>query len=100
VAGEARRPIRAFPDPIGAMARSYLKELGAAEVAADLGLADPKELLAAIRTNASLRRLGLAPLLNGATIKRTDWDSLEGRVLSTFHEAARELELGTPYRVF
>jgi serine/threonine protein kinase len=100
VGEDAANPIRDFPDPVGTLAVSYQKALGAAEVAADLGLADPKDLLGAIRANANLRRLGLAPLLNGATIKRSDWDSLDGRILSTFHEAARELELGTPYRVF
>jgi hypothetical protein len=100
VGADAALPIRDFPDPIGDVARSYLKDLGAVQVAADLGLADPKELIGAIRANANLRRLGLAPLLNGATIKRTDWDSLDGRVLSTFQETARELSLGTPYRVF
>jgi serine/threonine-protein kinase len=100
VGADAAKAIRDFPDPIGDVARSYLKDLGAAQVAAELGLADPKDLLGAIRANAHLRRLGLAPLLNGATIKRTDWDSLDGRVLSTFQETARELSLGTPYRVF
>src|SRR5262249_9288253 len=39
--GDAAKPIRDFPEPIGTVARAYLKELGAAEVAADLGLADP-----------------------------------------------------------
>ena len=100
VGGDSAKKIRDFPDPIGDVARSYIKDLGAAQVAADLGLADPKELLGAIRANVKLRRLGLAPLLHGATIKRTDWDSLDGRVLSTFQETARELSLGTPYRVF
>jgi hypothetical protein len=42
----------------------------------------------------------MAPLSRGAAIKRTDWDSLEGRFLSTFQEAAQELALGTPFRSF
>ena len=100
VGADAVKPIRDYDDPTGDVARSYLKDLGAGQVAADLGVADPKELLGAIRANVKLRRLGLAPLLHGATIKRTDWDSLDGRVLSTFYESARELSLGTPYRVF
>ena len=100
VGDDGGKAIRDFPEPIGPVARNYLKDLGPAEVAAELGLADPKELTAMIRANAKLRQLGLAPLLKGASIKRSEWDSLEKRLLSTFQDAARELELGTPFRVF
>jgi serine/threonine-protein kinase len=93
------KPIRDFAEPIGAVARAYLKDLGPVEVAADLGFSDPKELTGLIRANARLREFGLAPLLRDATIKRTEWDSLEGG-LSRFQQVARELELGTPFRSF
>ena len=89
------RSIRDFPEPIGAVGRRYLKDLGIEEAAAELGLKDPKELQTAIRLNPELRRLGLAPLLDGGTIKRAAWESL--RFLnSPFQDAALQLELGTP----
>jgi serine/threonine-protein kinase len=100
VGEDAKASIRDFPEPIGAAARAYLKDLGPAEVAADLGFNDPKELTARIQANARLREFGLAPLLHDAPIKRTEWDSLDGRFLSRFQEVARELELGTPFRSF
>ncbi len=99
VGEDASKPIREFPEPIGAVARSYLKDLGPAAVAAELGL-EEKDLPGIIRANAKLRQLGLASLLQGAAIKRTEWDSLEGRLISTFQDVARELELGTPFRAF
>ncbi|WP_143206420.1 protein kinase domain-containing protein [Singulisphaera sp. GP187] len=99
--GEDReKSIRDFPESVGAIARAYLKDLGPEDVAAEFGVADPKEMVAMIRANKKLRQLGLAPLLAGAAIKRMDWDSLEGRAISTFQEAAHELGLGTPYRVY
>ena len=79
---------------------AYLKDLGPEEVAADLGIGDPKELTLLIKANPRLGQLGLAPLLQGSTIKRTEWDSLDGRFLSTFQEVAQELRLGTPFRAF
>jgi serine/threonine-protein kinase len=89
-----------FAEPVGAVARAYLKDLGPNEVAADLGFGDPKELIDLIKANPRLRQFGLAPLLRNAAIKRTEWDALDGRVLSRFQEVARELELGTPFRSF
>ena len=100
VGDDRDKDIRDFAEPIGAVARAYLKDLGPAEVAGELGLGDLKDLTTRIQANPRLRQLGLAPLLQGAAIKRTEWDSLEGRFISTFQEVARELELGTPFRSF
>ena len=100
VGDDRNKTIRDFPEPIGAVARSYLKDLGPVEVAADLGLTSAAELSALIRANPRLGQLGLGPLLDGDAIKRTEWDSVEGRLLSTFHEVAQELRLGTPFRSF
>ena len=101
VGDDRTKAIRDFPEPIGAVARAYLKDLGADDVAAELGLSDPKELLGADprQRPAPPARPGPA-LQDGGTIKRTEWDSLDGRFLSTFQEAAHELELGTPFRAF
>ncbi|AGA24692.1 protein kinase domain-containing protein [Singulisphaera acidiphila] len=99
--GEDReKPIRDFPESVGAIARTYLKDLGPEDVAAEFGVSDPKEMVAMIRANKKLRQLGLSPLLSGAAIKRTDWDSLEGRAISTFQEAAHELGMGSPFRAY
>jgi serine/threonine-protein kinase len=97
---DATTAIGDFPEPIGAVARAYLKDLGPNEVAADLGFTDSKELTSRIQTSARLREFGLAPLLHNAPIKRTEWDAIDGRFLSRFQEVARELELGTPFRSF
>jgi len=94
------KPIRDFAEPVGLFARIYLKDLGPEEVAAELGLNDPKELATMFRANKTLRAIGLAPLLNGNPIKRTDWDSLDGKAMSTFQEAAQSLGLGTPVNSF
>src|SRR5262249_57140298 len=62
--------IREFPEPVGAIARLYVKDVGLTEVALELGLDDPKKLQALIQGNRKLRQLGLRPLLEGGTIKR------------------------------
>jgi serine/threonine-protein kinase len=91
---------RDFPEPIGALARDYQRDLGPNEVAAELGLDDPKALAGMVRANPRLGEKGLAPLLRDAAIKRAHWDSLlEGRFNSRFQQVAGELELGSPFRV-
>ena len=45
------KPIRDFPEPIGAVARLYLKDLGLDEIAAELGIAEPKDLQSLILAN-------------------------------------------------
>ena len=95
---DADKDIKSFPDPIGATARYYQKDLELDDVAAELGF-DPAELKAIIRTNLRLREFGLGPLLQGAAIKRSHWQNLE-RSLSPFQQTAFELQVGTPNRSF
>jgi serine/threonine-protein kinase len=98
--GEDRdKNIRQFPEPVGAIARLYLKDLGPQEIACELGLADYKELQGAIRGNRRLRELGLGPIMQGAKIKREAWETLKA-FNSPMQDSARELEQGTPFRVF
>lgn len=97
---DKEKTIRDFPEPVGAVARTYLKDLDLDDVAAELDVSDPKELAAILRASKKLRQLGLGPLLSGAAIKRTDWDSLQDRAISTFQEAAHELGLGSPFRAY
>jgi serine/threonine protein kinase len=98
--GEDRdKNIRQFPEPVGAIARLYLKDLGPEEVACELGLPDVQSLQGAIRGNPKLRELGLGPIMQNAKIKREAWETLRG-FNSPMQESARELEQGTPFRVF
>jgi serine/threonine-protein kinase len=97
VGPDRARDVKSFPEPIGAIARHYQKDLELEDVAAELGIADPKELQTLIKLNPRLRELGLGPLMQGFAIKRTHWQSLE-RSLSPFQQTASELELGTPHR--
>jgi serine/threonine-protein kinase len=99
VAEDKGKGIREFPEPVGAIARLFVKDMGPDEVAFELGIADMKQLQTVIQANPNLRRLGLGPLVQGQKIKRQAWESLKA-FNSPFQEAARELELGTPMRVF
>jgi Planctomycete cytochrome C len=94
------KPIRAFPEPISTVAKLYQKDLGPEEMVAELGLKDVDELKRLVQDNLQLRKLGLGVFLGSGAVKRTEWDSLKDRTLSTFHQAAVELGRGTPYRVF
>jgi serine/threonine-protein kinase len=93
--GEDRgKNIRDFPEPIGAIARLYVRNLGLEEVAYELGI-EPVTLKTFLANNPRLRALGLGPLAVEGTIPRSVWSSPEN-VLSLFQDVARELELGTP----
>jgi serine/threonine-protein kinase len=96
IGADKDRDIKDFADPVGPLARMYiLRELGVEEAATELGLPDPNLLKGAIQANEYLRRLGLGPLANGATIKRETWES-RSRFNSPFQDAANTLERGTP----
>jgi serine/threonine-protein kinase len=93
------RKIGEFPEPVGAIARLYVKDLNLDDAAFELGIEDPNVLRTMIESNQALARLGLRPLLNGGTIKRDLWSSLKFTT-SKFHEVARQLSLGTPHISF
>jgi serine/threonine-protein kinase len=99
IGDDSDKQIRQFPEPVGAIARLYLKDLSPEEVACEVGFADTTELQGAIRSNRKLRELGLGPLVQGAKIKREAWETLRG-FNSPMQDSARELEQGTPFRVF
>ena len=98
VGADKAKPVRDFPEPITTIARLYQKDLGTDEVVAELGLEDVKDLLARIRANPALGRLGLGVLCDGGALKRAEWDSLKDRTLSTFHEVNLHIRRGTPQR--
>lgn len=86
--------IRDFPEPVGAIARLYVKDLNLEETAFELGI-EPKDLETALKHNPKLRELGLGPLREGGSIKRSTWSSQDG-LISPFQNVAREMGLGTP----
>lgn len=83
-------------EPIGTIARYYQKDLELEDVAAELGQNDPQQLAELIKNNSRLRELGLAPLAEGAGIKRSTWASTKEQL---FHSIAAELEIGTKLRI-
>src|SRR5207302_8756039 len=88
------KSIREFPEPVGAIARLYLKDLRLDDVAAELART-PAAMKVVLENNPALGQAGLGPLIRGAAIKRTEWDSLNGRTRSTFQRVASELRFGT-----
>lgn len=106
---DEKKRIAAFAEPVSAIAKFYLNDVGPIEAACELGIEDPKELQILIKGNRRLRRLGLGPLVvganpkstdaRGATIKRELWEALDTS-LSLFQRSAFELEIGTPHREF
>jgi serine/threonine-protein kinase len=79
------------PEPIGALARRFAKDLSLDQVAGELGLADPTVLREKIRNSAALRNAGLKPLADGGTVPRDVWRE-------AFGITAVELEVGVYYR--
>jgi serine/threonine-protein kinase len=98
VGADRKKDITAFPEPVGAIARLYVKDLGLEEAACELNFADPKDFKLLIEKNERLRELGLGPLAQGSRVKRQLWQSLRG-TYSLFHKVAAELGRGTPVRV-
>lgn len=86
-------------EPISAVTQFYVDGLNLMDVAAELGVANPDELLVLFRST-SFREYGMAPLVNGGTIKRETWETLDPPAYSLFHTIAEELQIGEPYRRF
>lgn len=82
-------------EPVGAVARSYQRDVSLADAAIELGIEDANELKIAVRVNPQLKKLGLGPIVDGNSVKRTEWESRR-YVTSPFQEAARLLDRGTP----
>lgn len=88
--------ISSAPEPIGFAVAHYLRDLGPAEVAAELGLSSIEAIRSQIQLKPSLRQLGLGTLLQdrAGKIKRSRWEAIDGT--SLFQDVAVELGLGTP----
>jgi hypothetical protein len=99
VDADKEKPISSFEEPVGDVVARYLADLGLEEIAFELGIEDPAEVKTAIRTNTSLKELGLGPIANGDSIKRSDWESLNHEI-SLFQMLASELNEGIPYRQY
>lgn len=96
---DAAKDIKAFPEPIAAIAMLYTKDVTPDQAAFELGLTDATRLKSLIENNAELRRIGLGPLARGEKIKRETWHSTKALV-SHFHLVATQLEAGVPHVQF
>lgn len=92
---DAGRPIHEFAEPVGAIARFYQRDLDAVSLACEVGFESPDKLCGAIEFNRELIRLGLGPIANGSTIKRSQWENRDAFV-SPFQETVRIIGRATP----
>ena len=91
------RPITDFAEPIRAVSLLYVKDLGAQEVALELGIQSASEVPGIVNGNRLLKRAGLGPLAVGGTIKRDVWSTLikdRSPAANPFHVMAEQLEQG------
>ena len=94
------KDIRAFPEPIAAIAMQYIKDITAEQAAFELGLADPPKL-----AEPREEQLGAARAWAWAPWPTAKRSSVRhgtpcGKFLSQFHRAASQLDVGTPHRQF
>ncbi|MGE0605851.1 MAG: c-type cytochrome domain-containing protein [Pirellulales bacterium] len=94
VEGDAGKSIGDFKEPIGTIARWYIRDLSPEVVAGEMGIENPAEIPAIVKGNPNLRKAGLAPLGTGGTIKRDVWGNQNEN--SPYFQFARALELGEP----
>ena len=93
IQGQAATRVEDLPEPVSVLVRAYYKDLTLAEVAYELGFADPRQL--AIETNERLRELGLLPLAAGGKIPREMWETRADSPATLFQETATALSLGS-----
>jgi hypothetical protein len=89
-----------LPESVRALGRQYSSQtLDLAACARELDLDNDQELAALIRGHENLQQeFGLAPLLQGALIRREWWES-DRNLFSPYQELARLLKIGKPVRV-
>jgi serine/threonine-protein kinase len=99
VGADKDKPARDFREPIIPIARIYQNDLDVASAAAELNIKDVTTLLALIKANPRLQRLGMADLMKeGGAINRAEWGTA-GNGTSAFQQVCSELERGTPRNV-
>lgn len=73
---KATEPFRSIPEPIGPLALEYNKPLNLAAVSRESN-ANDADVRSAIAADATLQTQGLGPLLDGQTITRATFESVE-----------------------
>lgn len=83
VGDDASRPISELAEPVGAVVRNYVRDLGPEELALELGLASGADLISTIRANPDLQRFGLGTLTQSppGTLKREKLETRDGTSL-------------------
>jgi len=95
VGEDANKPAGDFPEPIGLLVKSYLRQqLTLEDGARELGVA-PAVLQGAIQGNDDLKELGLKPWAANGTVSRRTWESIK-ELDSPFQRAASILKRGDP----
>jgi hypothetical protein len=99
VGEDGAKKARDFPEVVGATARLYrLQNVDLAAAAYELDFSRPGDLKELIAGNRRLREMGLGVLLQeGGSIPRHEWERAEP--FSLPQRAAREIEIGSPFRV-
>ncbi|MFO0807210.1 MAG: hypothetical protein U0746_01155 [Gemmataceae bacterium] len=91
---DAKKPITAFAEPVGYVAKRYLSMYLRAEDAAIELDVPTANVLAAVRNNADLAAIGLRTWATpNGRVSRGQWDECKAS-LSAFQTVAREMELG------
>src|SRR5262249_5129347 len=88
-----------LPESFTALAETYRnRELDVESLAADLGFADLKRFQEFLSNETDLRRLVGFENAEAKTVRRDQWETFRGTT-SPFQDTARQVGLGTPYRV-
>jgi len=100
VGDDKDKPARDFREPIIPIAKIYQNDLDLTAAAAELSIKDGATLLALIKANPRLQRLGMADLIKeGGAINRAEW-ATAGKGTSAFQQVCSEIERGTPLIVY
>lgn len=93
VGADETKRVTDFPEPVSHVARLYDKNLGLEEAACEIG--KDSAAMAVLLQGKRLQQLGLGPLAEEGTVKRSYWESVESGI-SIFQEAASEIGVGSP----
>ena len=90
VGDDSDKPLTAFIEPVGDVARHYrLEFLALKAVARELDIEDPEQIIRQVGEK-TLKRLGLDGLMHGGVVSRNAWEAIDGN-RSLMQVLAKEL---------